>query len=60
MTNLLKYLGWLALVGTFLAPLLFFSDRLGEAGLRTSLLICMVLWFTVAVIRDRQNRDANE
>jgi len=54
MNDLLKYVGWLALVGTFLAPLLYYFDQLGEGGLRTMLLISMVMWFGVAFIRDRQ------
>lgn len=54
MDNLLKYVGWLALVGTFLAPVLFYFDRLGEGALRTSLIASMIAWFAVAVIRDRQ------
>ncbi len=54
MNDALKYLGWLALVGTFLAPLLYFFDHLGETGLRTTLLVSMLVWFAVAFIRDRQ------
>lgn len=54
MNDILKYVGWLALVGTFLAPVLYYFDQFGEGGLRTTLLVSMVVWFAVAVIRDGQ------
>lgn len=54
MNDILKYVGWLALFGTFLAPLLYYFDRLGESGLRNMLLVSMVVWFAIAFIRDRQ------
>ena len=54
MNDLLKYVGWLALAGTFLAPLLYYFDQFGEAGLRNILIVTMIVWFAVSFIRDRQ------
>lgn len=57
MTALLKYVGWLALAVTAISPLLYFTDRMTDGTLRVTLLIAMVVWFAVAVIRDRQISD---
>lgn len=57
MNALLKYIGWLALAVTALSPLLYFTDRMTDGTLRVTLLIAMVVWFAVAVIRDRQISD---
>lgn len=57
MTALLKYVGWLALAVTAISPLLYFTDRMTDGTLRVTLLIAMVVWFAVAVIRDRQIAD---
>lgn len=57
MTALLKYIGWLALAVTALSPLLYFTDRMSDGTLRVTLLVAMVVWFAVAVIRDRQISD---
>jgi hypothetical protein len=57
MNALLKYIGWLALAVTALSPLLYFTDRMTDGTLRVTLLVAMVVWFAVAVIRDRQISD---
>lgn len=57
MNALLKYIGWLALAVTALSPLLYFTDRMSDGTLRVTLLVAMVVWFAVAVIRDRQISD---
>jgi len=54
MNSLLKYLGWLALLGTLMAPLLYYFDQLGEGGLRIVLVVSMAVWFVAAFIRDRR------
>lgn len=57
MNALLKYIGWLALAVTAISPLLYFTDRMTDGTLRVTLLVAMVVWFAVAVIRDRQISD---
>jgi hypothetical protein len=57
MDNMLRPLGWLALLATAAAPLLYFFDVIGEPGMRTSLVIAMVVWFGVAVVRQRTQTD---
>ncbi len=60
MTSLLKYLGWLALSATALAPVLYFFDHLDEPALRRILLGAMVIWFAVAAARDRRISGAGD
>lgn len=56
MNRLLLTLGGLALFATAAAPLLYYFDRLDDAGLRTTLLAGMILWFATAILRDRQSQ----
>ena len=48
----------LSLVVTAAAPVLYYVDRLDEAGMRTALVISMFTWFASAWWRDRQAADA--
>ncbi len=48
----------LSLLVTAAAPLLYYTDRLSESGLRTALVIAMLTWFASAWWRDRKNAAA--
>ena len=40
-----------ALAGCLVAPILAFTGRLDDAGYKTALLVCSLLWFTISSVR---------
>ncbi len=54
MKLLLNLLAALALIATALAPVLHLNDKLSAAGMKSALLVAAVVWFAVAILRDRQ------
>lgn len=57
MSKFLRPLSWLALLATFLAPVLYATDQIGESSLRNLLIIGMFVWFSVAVVRDQLRQE---
>lgn len=55
MKPLINLVSILSLLVTAGAPLLYYTDHLGEAGLRTALVVSMITWFASAWWRDRQS-----
>jgi hypothetical protein len=45
MKRIAQLLSFLALVGTLLAPLLFFADAVSLAAMQRWLLVAAILWF---------------
>jgi hypothetical protein len=48
MTHVARLLGFLALAGTIVPPILFLFQALGEAPMKWVMLLAAVLWFATA------------
>ena len=45
-----RILGFTALVGTLVPPLLFFLGMMGDTAMKTTLLACCLVWFATAPV----------
>ena len=57
MKTLLNVISWLALLGTALAPVLFFAEVFTESQMKLVLVLSMVAWFGSAIARQQQAAD---
>lgn len=48
MNSLPKIIGAVALIATFVSPLLFANNTISESVMKTTMLISMIAWFAVA------------
>lgn len=46
--SVLKLIGGLALIVTFVSPLLFANDALSETAMKTCMILATIAWFSVA------------
>ncbi|MBK1875334.1 hypothetical protein [Pelagicoccus mobilis] len=53
MNTMLRIIGWLGLVLTLVPSLLFLFDAISIESLKLAMTIGMVVWFSVAIIRNR-------
>jgi hypothetical protein len=48
MRTIMQVISWLALAGTILPSILFYTGHIELAGLKTTMLVATVLWFAAA------------